>query len=42
MQTPKETNCEINTNRYTFSVVSDIDVDKSCFHVALKFLINNV
>ena len=26
-----ETNHEIKTKRYTFSLVSDIDVEKSCF-----------
>ena len=32
----------IDTSRYTFSLDSDIDVEKSnFFHAALKFLINN-
>ena len=41
MQTPKETNHEIKTKKYTFSLVSDIDVEKSCFFIELKSLINN-
>ena len=36
MQTPKETNYEIKTKRYTFSFVSDIDVEKSCFLCRVK------
>ena len=31
METSKETNHEIKTNRYRFSFVSEIDVEKSCF-----------
>ena len=31
IQTPKETNHEIKAKRYTFSLVSDTDVEKSCF-----------
>ena len=44
MQTPKETNRERDTNRKTFSLVTDNDVEKSrgFFHVEFKFLINNV
>ena len=30
-QTPKETNHEIKSKRYTFSLASDNDVEKSCF-----------
>ena len=31
-----------DTNRYTFSLASDIAVEKSClFHIELKYLINN-
>ena len=42
IQTPKETNHEVKTNRYKFSLVSDIDVEKILlFNVELKFLINN-
>ena len=41
MKTPKETNNEMKTKRYTFSFVCDIDVEKSCFYVQLKSLINN-
>ena len=42
MQTTKETNHEIKTKRYTFSLVSDTDVKKSCFFYAdLKSLINS-
>ena len=33
MQTPGETNHEIKPKRYTFSLVSDIDAEKSCFFV---------
>ena len=42
IQTPQETNHEIiTTKRYTFSLASDTDVEKSCFfHVDLKLLIN--
>ena len=38
MKTPKETNHEIKTKRYSFSLVSDTDLKKSCF---LLFFINN-
>ena len=31
IQTPKETNHEIKTKSYTYSLVSDTDVKKSCF-----------
>ena len=31
MQTSKETNDETKTNRYRFSLVSENDVEKSCF-----------
>ena len=41
IQTPKETNPEIKTKRYTFSLASDIDVEKSCFLCRVKSLINN-
>ena len=42
IQTPKETNRERDTNRFTFSLASDTDFEKSCFfHGELKFLINN-
>ena len=40
MQTLKETNREIKTKRYTFSLVSDIDVEKSCFLCGVKILIS--
>ena len=41
IQTPKETNHERDTNRFTFSLASDIDFEKSYFfHVQLKFPIN--
>ena len=30
IQTPKETNHEIKTKRHTFSLASDIDIEKSC------------
>ena len=30
MQTPKESNNDTDTNRYISSLVSDIDVKKSC------------
>ena len=33
IQTPKETNHEMKRNKYTFSLVTDIDVAKSCFLV---------
>ena len=36
IQTPKETNHEIKTKRYTFSQVSDTDVKKSCFSCRVK------
>ena len=33
---------EIKTNRYTFLLASDIDIEKSFFfNIALKFMINN-
>ena len=43
MQTTKETIHEADTNRYTFSLISDVHVEKLCFffHVELNFLINN-
>ena len=42
MQAPKETNHEIKTKIYTFSLVSDISVEKvQFFYVELKFFINN-
>ena len=41
IQTPKETNHKIKAKRYIFSLVSDIDVEKSCFYVELKSFINN-
>ena len=31
IQTPKDTSHEIKTKRYTFALVSDTDVEKSCF-----------
>ena len=41
MQTPEEISHEIKTKIYTFPLVFDIDVEKSCvFHVELKFLTN--
>ena len=33
IQTPKETSHETDTNRYIFSFVSDIDVEKACFFI---------
>ena len=44
MQTPKEKNMdnEIKTKRHTSSIVSDIEVKKSCyFNKELEFFINN-
>ena len=41
IQTPKETNPEIKTKRYTFSLACDTDVEKSCFLCRVKSLINN-
>ena len=43
MLTPKKTNDEIKTKGYTFSPVSDIKIEESCFyvHVELKFHVNN-
>ena len=42
IQTPKETNHKTDTNRFTFSLASDIEFEKSCFfYVELKILINN-
>ena len=39
IQTSKETNHEKDTNRYTFLLVSDINVEKTCFfHVELKLM----
>ena len=39
MQTPKETSHEIKRKIYTFPLVFDNDVEKSCvFHVELKLL----
>ena len=32
IQATKETNHEIKTNRYTLSLVSETDVEKSCFY----------
>ena len=31
IQTPKQTNYERDTNRFTFSLASDTDFEKSCF-----------
>ena len=31
MQIQKETNHEVKTKRYAFSLVSDTDAEKSCF-----------
>ena len=31
IQTPKETNHKTDTNRFTFSLASDIEFEKSCF-----------
>ena len=36
MQTPKEANHETKTMRYTFSLVSDIGIEKSCFLYRIK------
>ena len=36
IQTPKKTNYEVKTKRYTFSLVSDIDVEESCFLCRVK------
>ena len=33
MQTQKEINHEIKTKRYTFLLISDTDIEKSCFYV---------
>ena len=35
-QTSEETNHEIKSKRYIFSLVSDIDVKKSCFLCGVK------
>ena len=41
MHTPKETNQKKDTNRYTFSFASDIDVEKSYFfHIELKLFVS--
>ena len=34
--TPKETNHEIKTKRYTFSLASDTNVEKCCFLMQRK------
>ena len=36
IQTPKETNHEIKAKRYTFLLVSNTDVEKSCFLCRVK------
>ena len=36
IQTPKKTNHEIKTKRYSFSLVSDNDVEKFCFLCRVK------
>ena len=41
IETSKEINHGIKTKRYTFSIVSDIDVEKSCvLNAESKFLMN--
>ena len=36
MQIPEENNHEIKATRYTFSLVSDTDAEKSCFLCRVK------
>ena len=36
IQTPKETNHEIKTKRYTFSLISGTDVEQYCFACRVK------